>query len=337
MGLDDENKSWVRDIAEVLVTLAVILVVLRLLLGAHMMVPLVAVVSCSMLHEGDIIGSPSYALAQVTYPILLDDACSYRSGRHWETWIKQRYLFSLDPVDVEEDMSKGRVSEGLGDRFKAGGYPLSEDATLKETGEGRWEIIDGGAVYIIQKEGWKLRVYRKRMPEQDIGKFPLKSGFSVGDMILVITPDGGGTILPFFSETGVGDVIIFSRDRNTGNEPIIHRVVGIVKVRDWGIHKVEGTLDCKTEQDFTDKYIRYVKDCQEGAVGCRYRDFPKGSEFEFYITKGDNNEGTDQCSTSILPVTDAQVTARGWLRIPYVGWLKLMLNRTLGVFLFFLR
>ncbi|MEA3255685.1 MAG: S26 family signal peptidase [Candidatus Altiarchaeota archaeon] len=264
MDLNEEVKSWVRDIAEVLVTLAVVLIVLKLLLGAHMMVPLVAVVSCSMLHEGDAIGSVSYGLAQISYPILLDDSCSYRYSKSWVNWIK------------------------------------------------------------------------KRMPGQDTDKFPLRSGFSVGDMILVITPDGGGTILPFFSETKVGDVIIFNRDKNTGNEPIIHRVVGIVKVKDWRIQAVEGTLDCTTEQDFTDKYIRYVRECQEGTAGCRYRDYPKGSEFEFYITKGDNNEGTDQCSASILPVTDAQVTARGWLRIPYVGWLKLVLNRILNVFLFFL-
>jgi len=274
MKLKEEVKSWVKDIAEVLITLAVILIVLRLLLGAHMPVPLVAVVSCSMLHEDDAIGSVSYGLAQVTYPILLDSPCSYGSRVHknwvnWKDWIKQR--------------------------------------------------ISGREI------------------EKEIEKFPLKSGFSVGDMILVITPDGKGTILPFFSETKIGDVIIFNRDKKTkGNEPIIHRVVGIVRVKNWEIQEIKGTLDCKTKQNFEEEFIPYVKNCQKGTERCLYGDFPKESEFEFYITKGDNNEGTDQCKANMLPVTDAQVTARGWIRIPYIGWLKLLLNRILNVFLFFL-
>lgn len=265
MTLKEEAKSWIRDIAEVLITLAVILIVLRLLLGAHMPVPLVAVVSCSMLHEDDAIGSVSYGLAQVTYPILLDSPCSYGSGRYWKDWIK------------------------------------------------------------------------RKIPGQEIEKFPLKSGFSVGDMILVITPDGKGTILPFFSKTKIGDIIIFNRDKKTrGNEPIIHRVVGIVRVKNWKIQEVKGTLDCKTEQNFEGEFIPYIKNCQQGTGRCLYGDFPKESEFEFYITKGDNNEGTDQCKANMLPVTNTQVTARGWIRIPYVGWLKLLLNRILSIFLFFL-
>lgn len=250
MKLKEEVKSWVKDIAEVLITLAVILIVLRLLLGAHMPVPLVAVVSCSMLHEDDAIGSVSYGLAQVTYPILLDSPCSYGSRVHknwvnWKDWIKQR--------------------------------------------------ISGREI------------------EKEIEKFPLKSGFSVGDMI------------------------IFNRDKKTkGNEPIIHRVVGIVRVKNWEIQEIKGTLDCKTKQNFEEEFIPYVKNCQKGTERCLYGDFPKESEFEFYITKGDNNEGTDQCTANMLPVTDAQVTARGWIRIPYIGWLKLLLNRILNVFLFFL-
>lgn len=253
----EKVKSWGRDIAEVLITLAVILIVLRLLLGVHMPVPLVAVVSCSMLHEDDVLGSISYVLAQFTYPILLEDPCSYGSSRYWRDWIKQK------------------------------------------------------------------------IPGQEIEKFPLKSGFSVGDMILVITPDGGGTILPLFSKTKVGDVVIFNRDNTArGNEPIIHRVVGIVKVKNWKVDSIDGTLDCLSREKFEKTYILTVTDCQQGAE-CRYRDFPKGGEFEFYVTKGDNNPGTDQCSSGILPINNAQVTARGWIRIPYVGWLKLVLNRVI--------
>lgn len=364
MKLKEEVKSWVKDIAEVLITLAVILIVLRLLLGAHMPVPLVAVVSCSMLHEDDAIGSVSYGLAQVTYPILLDSPCSYGSRVH-KNWV---YLFSWDNIPGNDSE---RLLRYLRDDHDIGWV---ESAEIRKSDDGKTlhiikdenlveimidekeekailKIRDDRTYYLkVKKEKGKLNIYnwvnwkdwiKQRISgqeiEKEIEKFPLKSGFSVGDMILVITPDGKGTILPFFSETKIGDVIIFNRDKKTsGNEPIIHRVVGIVRVKNWEIQEIKGTLDCKTKQNFEEEFIPYVKNCQKGTERCLYGDFPKESEFEFYITKGDNNEGTDQCTANMLPVTDAQVTARGWIRIPYIGWLKLLLNRILNVFLFFL-
>ena len=224
-----------------------------------MPVPLVAVVSCSMLHQDDYIGSISYAFADVVGPLLLDSSCRYDASSTWQQWIKDRN------------------------------------------------------------------------PGADPTKYPLSSGFSVGDMILVITPDGKGTILPFFGEAKLGDVVIYRRDRrSTGNEPIIHRVVGIVNVKDGAIGSVDGTLDCFTQKDFEEKFIPYVLSCQSGNPNCLYKEFPKTGTFRFYMTKGDNNRGTDQCS-GILPVTDSQVLARGWIRVPYLGWLKMVLNRILSV------
>ena len=259
--VDDDSKPLWREILEVLGTLILILLVLQLLLGAHMPVPIVAVVSCSMIHEDDVIGSLSYKIADSVWPMLLESRCKYDSGNNWSKWITDK------------------------------------------------------------------------VPQADTGNFPLRSGFSVGDMVLVITPDGSGTILPFFSQTKLGDVVIYMRDRRvSGSEPIIHRVVGIVNVRDGRVSDVSGTLDCYTQKDFEVKFIPYVLNCQKGSPSCAYRSFPTGSDFRLYITKGDNNRGTDQCG-GILPVTDQQILARGWIRVPYLGWLKLALNRVFGLVL----
>ncbi len=262
---DVVSKPWWKDLLEVLVTLALIIVALQLLFGAHMTVPLVAVVSCSMLHQDDVIGSVSQGISQVVWPVLLDGSCSYDASPKWRDWITER------------------------------------------------------------------------VPGADIDSFPLKSGFSVGDMILVMTPDGKGTLFPLFSAPRVGDVVIYKIDRNAvANEPIIHRVVGIVKVSDWNVSGIEGTIDCFSKADYDNTFIPYVKSCQEGRSSCPYKDYPKGGSFSFYITKGDNNQVTDQCRGAyyrgILPVTDAQVVARGFWRIPYIGWFKIVLGRFLGLF-----
>jgi signal peptidase I len=261
---EEKDKPWWQDILEVIATLAVIIIVLQLLFGAHMTVPLVAVVSCSMLHQDDVIGSVSQGISQIVWPILLDGPCSYDASPGWRTWITDR------------------------------------------------------------------------VPGANIDSFPLKSGFSVGDMVLVITPDGTGTIIPLFSPPRIGDVVIYKIDKNAvANEPIIHRVVGLVKVDNGSVSSVEGTLDCFTKENFQNTFIPAVHSCQIGESSCPYRDYPKGASYSFYITKGDNNRVTDQCRggyyRSILPVTDAQVVARGFLRIPYIGWFKIILGRFLGL------
>jgi signal peptidase I len=228
-----EFKGWVRDFAEVILTLAVIMIISKLFLGPHMLVPLVAVTSPSMLHTSD----------------------------EWHSWL---------------------LSHGF-----------SED------------VVQG---------------------------FPMVGGFARGDMIVTITPDGGGVIHSFFSDTQLGDVVIYKRDRlHMINEPpIIHRVVGVVWVRDWEVEATEGTLDCLTVEEFESRYIPYVESCVYES-NCPYPDFPESGSFRFYITKGDNNPRSDQCVNIALPVTDAQLTARGWIVIPYVGWLKLALNLFFGL------
>ncbi len=235
MNIKKEIKGLVRDVAEVAVTLAIILIVSKLIFGAGMLVPLVAVTSNSMLHLNN----------------------------GWGTWLNARGI-----------------------------------------------------------------------PGEHINSFPLRSGFSQGDMILTVTPDGKGTILPIFSDTHLGDVVIYNRDLlHRGSEPIIHRVVGVVNVTDYRVSGVEGTLDCLTEEEFNHRYIKFIQSCQQGG-DCPYNKFPNTGDFRFYITKGDNNYGTDQCGPGngiALPVPDSQLIARGWLRIPYLGWLKLGLNSILGL------
>lgn len=241
MSVKETFREWTRDLGEVALALFAIIIVSRVLLGAQMLVPLVAVTSQSMLHANE---------------------------NSWKNWL------------VKEEIS----------------------------------------------------------PEK-IENFPLKSGFDMGDMILVKTPDGKGQLLGWefptlFSETKLGDVVIYNRDKAHGNgEPIIHRVVGIVKVRNWSVKEIEGTLTCLSQEDFENKYISFIVNCINGKK-CPYREFPSQGNFNFYLTKGDNNSQPDQCNSRIAyPVNEEQLTARGWIRIPYIGWLKLILNAFLQLFL----
>lgn len=236
LNLKEEAKQWAKDIIEVVVTIAVIIIVSRLALGAQMLVPLVAVTSGSMFHP---------------------------DSENWRSWM-------------------------------------------------------------INHE----------IPESEISNFPMQNGFARGDMILTITSDGKGTLFPIFSDTKLGDVVIYTRDKlHPGNEPIIHRIVGIVEIRDFKVYNKTGTLDCMKEEDFENPYIPYVRNCIEKTEFCPYPTFPEKGDFRFYITKGDNymtNKVTDQCGISggiSLPVTEKQLTARAWIRLPYVGYLKLLLNQ----------
>ena len=257
-GLKGELWHWVRDFIEVIITLAIILIILKGLLGAHMMVPLVAVTSCSMLHD-DTMGTMSANFANS-----MALTCSFNNrNENWKEWISKR-------------------------------------------------------------------------SNQEIGKLPLENGFAIGDMVLTITPDGKGTIHPFFPDTELGDVIIYTRDsyhNSIHKDPIIHRVVGVVNITDWKFDGFTGTIACLEAKDF-DRYIGYVKNCVDGNSSCPYPNHPKTGTFRFYITKGDNNEGVDQCGSGggiALPITDEQITARGWIRLPFIGYLKLFMNLMLGL------
>jgi len=198
---------------------------------------------------------------------------------------------------------------------------------------------------------WKNRLISHDIPKEKIEKFPMQNGFDRGDMIVVKTPDGKGEfnlILPFgekkkreifkftwptfFSKTKLGDVIIYERDfAHGGGEPIIHRVVGIVHIKNWSVEKIEGTLDCLTIDEINSKYIPMIVNCINTKGNCPYKSYPSTGDFNFYITKGDNNKRTDQCGSIAYPINDKQLLARGWIRLPYIGWLKLIMNSFLRI------
>ena len=217
-------SPWVSDIADVLVTVGIIIIILKAVFGAHMLVPLVVVTSESMVHK--------------------------THDNSWSIWMKTRGL-----------------------------------------------------------------------TDEQISSFPMNNGFNMGDMILVRDPS-----------PVLGDVIIYERDLDHLNfpstDPIIHRVVGVVHIKDYKVSEIEGTTDCLAKSDMS-KYIGFVKSCQQKNSDCVYPLYPEGGEFRLFITKGDNNPASDQCNPQIQishPVNDAQVTAKTLLRLPYIGWLKIFMS-----------
>lgn len=193
-----------------------------------------------------------------------------------------------------------------------------------------------------QSDSWRNWLISQGFSNEEIEKFPMQNGFDRGDMILVITPNGKGKIFDFefptvFSETKLGDVIIYERDfAHGGGEPIIHRVVGIAHIKNWSLDSIEGTLSCISTEEINRKYVPMLVDCINKKPNCPYKSYPKHGNFDFYITKGDNNAAVDQCGTIAYPVNEEQLLARGWIRLPYIGWLKLLLNEIINLFLLFL-
>ena len=248
-------KLFCKDVLEVILFFAVILLALKLMLGADMPVPLAGVVSCSMIHEDDGLSIVSYSLARF-FPSLLPAPCTYNNGREWRTWLAQK------------------------------------------------------------------------APALDTSRMPFKSGFAVGDLMIVGSCKGAGLL----TQNGIlsGDVILFTYKKTPdqpGNEPLLHRVVAKIEVRNGSIANISGALDCFTRQDFRDESVQYIKRCQKGLPLCPYGRFPKGDDYNLYLTKGDNNAITDQCSALIVPpITDENVLAKAYVRIPLVGWLKIFIE-----------
>jgi hypothetical protein len=172
-----------------------------------------------------------------------------------------------------------------------------------------------------------------------VDSFPFKSGFARGDMIFTVSP----TRYHLFPDTRLGDVVIYERDlapqhRYRTNEPIIHRVVGVVWIVNDSVSETEGSLGCLKAEDFT-KYVDFVKSCREKKP-CVYPRYPEENSYRFYITKGDNNPSPDQCGVNggiAYPVNEKQLKARGWVRLPYVGWIKLIFNFILELIFWLIR
>jgi signal peptidase I len=186
-------------------------------------------------------------------------------------------------------------------------------------------VTTGSMVHHEGDNSWIHWLNDRGVGNDTINNMPFTGGFNPGDMMVVMRP-----------EANIGDVIIYERDfiyGSAGMEPIIHRVVGIVYVNDSRVVGSEGTLDCFKNEDFN-KYIEYVDKCRVQSAGCPYPSVPKTNSYKFYLTKGDANAVLDQCASKnniSIPVNEAQIPAKALVRLPYVGWLKLILNEILRI------
>jgi signal peptidase I len=179
---------------------------------------------------------------------------------------------------------------------------------------------------------FKTWMTSRGLTESQISEFPMLNGFNMGDMILVNEP-----------KPRLGDIIIFERDLDhltfQSTDPIIHRAVGVIHFKDHTPISYEGTLDCHNLSTMAG-FGQMIRSCQEGRQNCPYTRYPDGGDFKMYITKGDNNEGSDQCNTRMNiahPVNEAQITGKALLRLPYLGWPKLLLNLIFQILLLPLR
>jgi len=182
-------------------------------------------------------------------------------------------------------------------------------------------VTSESMVHEAGDNSWMIWLGSRGIGETQAMNFPMSGGFNMGDMIIVMNPSAS-----------LGDVIIYERDLDhmqfQTRDPIIHRIVGVARVKDYEIRSVEGTLDCKTPETLSDTVDRVLA-CQKNSGYCPYTRYPKTGDFSIFITKGDHNEGTDQCNKRLdiaYPVTDAQVTGRALIRLPYLGWPKLLLS-----------
>jgi signal peptidase I len=190
-------------------------------------------------------------------------------------------------------------------------------------------VTSGSMVHSSGDNSWIHWLNERGITNQTIEEMPLGGGFNMGDMIIVMRP-----------EAKLGDVIVYERDFIYGSrdmEPIIHRIVGVVYVNDSKVVGTEGTLDCFNREDFG-RYIGYVEECKKGGKECHYPSVPESDEYKFFITKGDFNPEADQCITMMkdisIPVNEAQVKAKTLLRLPYIGWIKLIFTSIIRILTF---
>lgn len=189
-------------------------------------------------------------------------------------------------------------------------------------------VVTSGSMLHVN-EGWSNWLNNSWSDEALVSSIPFQSGFAKGDMIFTVSPDK----YHLFPDTRLGDVIIYDRDlahlyKYASNEPIIHRIIGVIWIEDGSVARVDGTTACLDNESFR-KYIDFIRNCQDGKDKCLYPRYPEGNVYRFYITKGDNNPSPDQCGVNggiAYPVNQEQLKARGWVRLPYVGWIKLLFN-----------
>jgi signal peptidase I len=149
------------------------------------------------------------------------------------------------------------------------------------------------------------------------------NAMNIGDIVLVKGDNP--------KDIQVGDVIVYTKYNmnSVGGEPIIHRVIGIADISGSTVH-VQGELDASANSIRTPCGSTYSIDELKGIystdlVKKMYPDLDLNN-FRVFITKGDNNNGEDQCKSARMvsfPVHEKLVQGRAKFDLPYVGYIKL--------------
>jgi len=208
-------------------------------------------------------------------------------------------------------------------------------------------VVTSGSM-MHENNDWNIWLLDHQIVQETIDGFPMTGGFSKGDIIVTRRPD-----------VTLGDIVIYKRDEwnnDRAKDPIIHRVVGIVYIENWEVSKVVGTISEVDEADFREVYIPIMKNCSQNIEvqfdnkrECPYPVKGKGDgsgSMKFYITKGDNNDIIDQypykqsggrivqdkTGSIALPVSDDQLYAEAWIKIPWLGYIKLWMVDIISIF-----
>lgn len=146
-----------------------------------------------------------------------------------------------------------------------------------------------------------------------------------GDMLVVGSPDRFAS--PAADEAGVrtarraaangtrqfgayGDVLVFSTPNRTG-PPVVHRAMFHVAAgEDWYARADPASLPAGVD-DCAD-----LRNCPAPNAG--------------YVTKGDAVPTYDQATGAVPPVARRWVRARAFVRVPYLGWIRLLLAGASG-------
>jgi len=93
------------------------------------------------------------------------------------------YLFSIE-AGLEDDLSKGVISEKLKIVFEKNSFPLSDSATVTSKREGEWNINDEEK-FIIRRKEEELKVYYSPLSEKKKGYYlceTLERDFKIGSI-----------------------------------------------------------------------------------------------------------------------------------------------------------
>ena len=148
-----------------------------------------------------------------------------------------------------------------------------------------------------------------------------------GDLVFIVEPDryaatgaidGTGVVPADIAKThghesfdGPGDVIVFAPNGDDDVTPVIHRAhLWVTEGENW-YDRADSAL------------IGEADDCDE------LNNCP--APHDGFITHGDNNQRYDQVQSQSTPVKGDWVIARGHIRVPWVGHVRLWLTELVGV------